>query len=31
MIKHNKIETELQIQRTIRWLSEGRGIGEGEK
>ena len=28
MNKHNKIETDSQIQRTNRWLPEGRGLGE---
>ena len=26
--KHNKTETESQIQRIKRWLLEGRGVGE---
>ena len=29
--KHNKTETELQIQRTNTWLPEWRGAGGGEK
>ena len=31
MNKCNKTETELQIQRTNKWLPEGREVGEGEK
>ena len=31
MKEHNKTETEVQIQTTNRWLSEGKEIGEGEK
>ena len=28
MISQNKIETELQMQRTNRWLPEGTAVGE---
>ena len=31
MISQNKTETELQIQRTNRWLPEGRELGEERK
>ena len=31
MNKHNKTKAESQIQRTERWLSEGRRVGRGEK
>ena len=31
MNKHNKTETDSKIQRTNRWLPDGRGMGAGKK